>query len=56
MCLRDQDQRNQQRSGSGRNSFNSTTARSTAATFVMVMLLLREAGEMAEHGFVVFLC
>lgn len=52
--LQDQEQREQLCSESGRNSFNSTTRRSMAATSVLVMLLLREAGEMGSVGLVWF--
>lgn len=52
----DQEQRELLCSESGRNSFNSTTPRSVAAPFVMVILLLREAGETGECGFGVAFC
>lgn len=54
--LQDQEQREQLCSESGRNSFNSTTPTSVAAAFVMVMLLLRAAGEKGECGFGVVFC
>lgn len=54
--LQKQEQREQLCSESGRNSFNSTTPRSMAAAFVVVVLLSREAGEMGECRFGVVFC